>query len=375
MVTYAGAAVNGGRPDGCLEEGTVVAMQDETRETAAPTDGRRPDTGATVRIGDVAQRAHVSPATVSRVLTGSAPVKEPYRERVLRAIDELDYRPNLLARNLRRQKVGMIGVLVSDIENPHFTAMVRAVEDAAYRLDYRVLLCNTDETAEKQRAYLEMLAAERVLGVIISPSNPAGKEIEGVLNLGIPVVAFDRPVDDPRADVVVADNVDAGRRATEYLIAAAHERIGFIGDPGVETCVARLAGYEEAMSAAVLSPRSSDGRSRIGGGAEAAEALLRDGDLTALVVANNLMTIGALEVLRARGLRVPERVSVVAIDDPFWAQIVEPPLTVLAQPVRRMAERVVALLLERLETGRTDARRVVFPCELIERASVCRRVV
>lgn len=129
------------------------------------------------------------------------------------------------------------------------------------------------------------------------------------------------------------------------------------------------------MRAATLSPRASDGRSRIGGGAEAAEALLRDGDLTAIVVANNLITIGALEVLRARGLRGPERVSVVAIDDPFWAQIVEPPLTVLAQPVRRMAERVVALLLKRLETGRTDARRVVFACELIERASMCRRVV
>jgi len=355
--------------------------RDETTENAPPVDGHRPAAGVAARIVDVARRAQVSPATVSRVFNGSRGVKAPHRERVLRAIDELDYRPNLLARNLRRQKAGMIGVLVSDIENPHFTAMVRAVEDATYRLGYRVLLCNTDESADKQRAYLEMLAAERALGVILAPSDPAGKEIETVLDLGIPIVAFDRPVDDPRADAVVADNLDAGRQATAYLLAAGHARIGFIGDPGVETCVARQAGYEGAMRAAGLPSRVTDGRSRIAGGAEATEELVRDEATeelvrdeatTALVVANNLMAIGALRVLRARGLRVPDRMSMVAIDDPFWAAIVEPPLTVLAQPVRQMAERVVALLLERIETGRMDGRRDVFACDLIERESVCR---
>jgi len=347
----------------------------ETTDAAPLADGHRPQVGGAARIVDVARRAQVSPATVSRVFNGSRGVKAPHRERVLRAIEELDYRPNLLARNLRRQKAGMIGVLVSDIENPHFTAMVRAVEDATYRLGYRVLLCNTDESAEKQRAYLEMLAAERALGVILAPSDPAGKEIETVLDLGIPIVAFDRPVDDPRADAVVADNLDAGHQATAYLLAAGHARIGFIGDPGVETCVARQAGYEGAMRAAGLPSRVTDGRSRIAGGAAAAEELVRDEAPTALVVANNLMTIGALRVLRARGLRVPDQMSVVAIDDPFWAAIVEPPLTVLAQPVRQMAERVVALVLERIETGRPDGQRIVFACELIERDSVRRRNV
>lgn len=339
-------------------------------EGAPPPHGRTAQTKGTARIVDVARRAQVSPATVSRVFNGSRGVKALHRERVLRAIDELDYRPNLLARNLRRQKAGMIGVLVSDIENPHFTAMVRAVEDATYRRGYRVLLCNTDESADKQRAYLEMLAAERALGVILAPSDPAGQEIAALLDLGIPVVAFDRPVDDPRADAVVADNRDAGRRATDYLRAAGHARIGFIGDAGVATCVARQAGYEEVLRAANLPLRIADGRSRIAGGAAAVEELVRDEEPTALVVANNLMTIGALRVLRARGLRVPDRMSVVAIDDPFWAEIVEPPLTVLAQPVRQMAERVVELLLERLETGRTEAQRNVFACNLIKRASV-----
>jgi len=321
------------------------------------------------RLRDVALRAGVSTATVSRVLNGSLTVRAAQRAQVLQAADELDYKPNLLARNLRRQQAGMIGVVISDIENPHFTQTVRAVEDAAYRMGYRVLLCNTDESAEKQRAYLEVLAAERVAGVVLTPSDPQGSEIRGLLDLGIPVVAFDRPVEDPRADLVATDNADAGSRATAYLLRAGHRRIGFIGDSRIETGVARLTGYREAMAAEGLTSRTAEGWSRIEGGVAAAEELFHGGLPSAIVLGNNLMAIGALRTLRAHGLRLPDQVAVVSIDNPFWAEIVEPPLTVLAQPVRRMAECVVELLRERLEDNRTQARRIIFPCELIERAS------
>src|SRR5918996_860390 len=166
-----------------------------------------------LRISDGARRAAVSPATVSRVLNGDPRVGEQYRARVLRAVEELDYRPNVLARNLRRQRTATIGVVVPDIENPHFGELVRAVEDQAFDGGYRVLVCNTDETAEKQRAYLEALIDERVLGVIISPSEPGGEQISHLLDLGIPVVAYDREVLDPRADAVLADNVKGTRIA------------------------------------------------------------------------------------------------------------------------------------------------------------------
>jgi DNA-binding LacI/PurR family transcriptional regulator len=289
---------------------------------------------------------------------------------VLRAVDDLDYRPNLLARNLRRQKVDMIGVLVTDIENPHFTQMVRAVEDAAFRLGYRVQICNTDEDAEKQRAYLDVLAQERALGVIMTPSNPYGPEITELLDLGIPVVAFDRPVADPRADSVVVDNVAAGRLAAACLIQAGHTRIALIGDPTVETGAAREQGYSEAMRAAGLQPLIVPGRSRIEGGAEAAERLARDHAPTALVLGNNLMALGALQALRSRRLRVPADIALVTIDNPSWTEVTDPPLTVLAQPVRRMAQAVFDLLLERLQSGRTQTRHVVYECELIVRDSV-----
>src|SRR4051812_46367406 len=162
------------------------------------TDGR--SAGASIR--EVARLARVSPATVSRVLNGSETVNEDYRRRVLDAVASVDYRPNRLARNLRRQKVEMIGVVVSDIENPHFSETVRVIEDEAYAAGYRVLLCNSDETLEKQRAYLGMLADERVQGVILSPADRLGSGVEELLALDIPVVAFDRMLEDERTDAV-----------------------------------------------------------------------------------------------------------------------------------------------------------------------------
>ncbi len=315
-------------------------------------------------------RAGVSPATVSRVLNGASTVRPEYRERVLRTIEEVGYRPNRLASNLRRQKAEMIGVVVSDIENPHFTQMVRAVEDAAYRRGYRVLLCNTDEDAGKQKSYLEVLAAERVLGVLISPSDPGGGEISELLDLGIPVIAFDRAVEDPRADSVVVDNVAGTRIATEHLLRAGHERVGFVGGrDDIETGAGRRAGYEAVMRESGLRPRSVSGGFRIEDGRISTEELLKSGDLTALVVASNLTTIGALEALRDHGLKVPADVALVAVDDPFWAELVEPPLTTLAQPVREMADGAVEALLERIGGLREGPKRLVFDFELRVRGS------
>lgn len=322
-------------------------------------------------IKAVAERAGVSPATVSRVLAGSTRVKPEYRQRVLAAAAELDFRPNRLARNLRRQTTETIGVVVSDIENPHFTRMVRIVEDAAFRRGFRVLLSNTDETAEKQRLYLDLLASERVRGVVLVPIDPAAPEIGRLLDLSIPVVAFDRVAADPRADAVIVDNVESSRRATEHLIQLGHREIGFIGGRlDIQTGAERTAGYTAAMTAAGLTPRAVDGDFRLEQGRRAAEQLLAgEPRLTALVVANNLMTVGALQAINARGLRLPEDLAVVGMDDPFWASLISPPLTTMVQPVHRMAEAAVRLLFERIDGSREQARGMVFDCELRVRVS------
>ena len=322
-------------------------------------------------MAEIAQKAGVSPATVSRVLNGTAAVRADRRKLVLQAVADVGYRPNRLARNFRLQTAEAIGIVVSDIENPHFTTMVRAVEDLAYARGRRVLLCNTDERSDKQSTYLEMLALERVQAVIISPSDPADPEISELLDQGIPVVAFDRPVEDPRADAIVVDNAAAAERATRHLLNAGHRRIGLVAGPrDVKTGADRRAGYETAMRAAGFPVHAASGRFRIDGGRKAAERLLEEvPDLTALVVSNNLMAIGALEVLRLRRRRIPEDVALVTIDDPFWGVLIDPALTALAQPLREMSQAAVDLVFERIEGRRHEPRHLLFEMEMRVRDS------
>lgn len=327
---------------------------------------------AQVQIKDVAHHAGVSSATVSRVLNADNGVSEARRARVLRAIEELGYQPNRVARNLRRKHTDTIGVVVSDIENPHFTRAVRVIEDTAFARGYRVLLCNTDETPSKQGAYLEMLAAERVRGAIVAPADPSDVTIGLLLDMDIPIVAFDREVDDARADAVTADNVTAGLRATEFLLERGHTRIGFIaGRLEIQTGAERKAGYERAMAAHGLEPHSASGMFRMHEAKTATVELLNERpDTTGIVVGNNLMTVGALTALRARGTSVPDDVSLVQLDDPFWAQLVDPALTSFAQPVRNMAQSAIDLLLERIRRDRLTAKHIVYQFELRERKSV-----
>src|SRR3954468_21223949 len=269
-------------------------------------------------ITEVARIADVSPATVSRVLNGDPRVGATYRAKVTAAVEQLGYRHNRLARNLRKQRTAAIGVVISDIENPHFSEAVRAIEDLAFKRGHPVLVCNTDETPEKERAYLEMMMDERVLGVILSPSSPGEPAISDVIDSGIPIVAFDREVEDPRADAVLADTIRGARMATERLIAAGHRDVAFVGGRReVETGAERLDGYEIAMRRAGVEPRSIDGGfrpqaappARAGAGGSrpraahdaAAELRRADEPPTALVVANNLMTLGALRALAEVG--------------------------------------------------------------------------
>lgn len=320
---------------------------------------------------DVAQRAQVSSATVSRTLNGDTRVSEEVRERVLEAVRVLGYRPNRVARSLRRQTTETIGVVVSDIENPHFTRAVRAIEDAAFSRGYRVILCNTDETAAKQRAYLEMLAAEQVSGVIIAPADPADSTISWLMDLNIPVVAFDRSVDDERADAVFADNAQAGRLATEHLLSQGRAKIGFIaGRPEIQTGAQRLDGYLSVMRARGLEPAVGMGHFRLEEARNATRKLINEHpELDGLVVANNLMAIGALRALREVGVRVPQDVAFVGIDDPPWAGLIAPAMTTLAQPTQQMATSAFELLLDRITNQRSRSRFVIYHFELCVRES------
>jgi DNA-binding LacI/PurR family transcriptional regulator len=216
-----------------------------------------------------------------------------------------------------------------------------------------------------------MLAAERVRGIIIAPSSTSAPEITELLDRGVPVVACDREIADTRAGSVIADNEGGARRATEHLLNAGHTRIGLVGGPpAIQTGAERQAGYEAAMRARGLRTHISIGGFRIEKGREATVHLLAaQPDLTGLVIANNLMAIGALRALKQRGLRVPKDVAVVSIDDPIWADVTDPPLTTLAQPIKEMARAAVELLFQRINGEPNPPRRVVFDLELRVRAS------
>jgi len=324
-----------------------------------------------VGIRDVARRAGVSPATASRALNGSVSVSDGLRTRVFEAADSLGYRPNTLARSLRRQRTQTLGVIVADITNPHHSEAVRVMEDVAEPEGWRVVLCNSDERVDKQRRYLQLLADERVGAVILSAADAAGSGTDALLALGIPVVAFDRVIDDPRVDAVTCDNEAGVAALTRHLIDRGHRRIGFVGGRAhVATGSARLAGYRSAMHAAGYRTLVEEGSFRADRGEWAARRLLgRPSRPTALVVANNTMAMGVLRATREMGLAVPDDVALATVDDPVWAELVDPPLTALAQPVRAMAEAAVRLALERVARVRDETVRLVLPTELRVRRS------
>ena len=229
-------------------------------------------------IRDVARLAGVSPATVSRVLNNNPEVNGAYRERVKDAIAQLDYRPNGLARNLRRRATMVIGVIISDIANPFFTAMVRAVEDVAQAAGYSAVLANADEDVAKEVRYLEVAAAERMAGVVLSPASSKSTRIDLLAECGIPVVTVDRRLQTADVDSVVVTNRRAARQATEHLLAEGCRRIAFIAGPTeTSTAADRLTGYRQALRAGGRPDDDSlvvSGGFRIEGGHQATAELL-----------------------------------------------------------------------------------------------------
>src|SRR5258706_12616765 len=197
-------------------------------------------------IKDVAKTAGVSTATVSRVLANHSRIKEETRQRVREAVEQLNYRPNLIARSLRVQKSARIGLVVSDIRNPFFTAIGRAVEDSAYEQGYSILMCNTDENPEKEEMYLNLLHDENVAGIIFSPTQKFGAGLKSYRS-NIPFVIIDRAVNSKQVDMVLLDNVAAAYELTNHLIENGYRKLaGLFGDAST-TAPERNRGFHKAL--------------------------------------------------------------------------------------------------------------------------------
>lgn len=325
-------------------------------------------------IKDVARAASVSTATVSRVLANNAVIKPETRERVLSAIAQLNYRPNLIARSLRVQKSARIGLVVSDIRNPFFTAIGRAVEDAAYEQGYSVLMCNTDENPEKEELYLNLLRDENVAGVIFSPThqfNMAAHPYDGRM----PFVIIDRSVNPQQADMVLLDNVSAAYELTNHLIENGYRKLaGLFGDAST-TGQDRHRGFLRALQEHQLSPSDVNFISpRIKQGYEATIALLEQADRPdAIFTSNSLLTAGAFQALRDKKVSVPEEVALVGFDETTWGGMVDPPITVIAQPTEEIGRVATELLFQRIQEPSHSLQTVTLKGVLIKRGSSIKR--
>lgn len=325
-------------------------------------------------ISDVAARAGVSTATVSRALNGKSTVDPELAERVALAARELDYRPNGLARNLRKQATAVLALIISDVENPFFTAIARGAEDVAQAAGYSIVLCNSDDSAAKENRYVDVALSERAAGVIVSPTGTPANFTELHENQ-VPIVAVDRPAPGPPTDTVLVDSRLAARQATEYLIAQGYSSIACLTGPtGIRTADDRLAGYRDALRAAgrrasAKLVRRAEYRAT---GARSATAELFAGVAArpdALLVANNAMAIGALESLQELGLRPGADVGVVAFDEAPWTTLVDPPLTVVAQPAYDVGMLAARMLLARIGDPSREPATTTLHATLIERAS------
>ncbi len=328
-----------------------------------------------VTMRTVANHAQVSVATVSAVMNGSKPVSPALTDRVRASIAALEYHPNTLARSLKQRRSRTLGLVLSDITNPFFTTLVRAVEDTARNRGYTLLLGNTDEQAEKEATYVELLYSRQVDGLILVASAGDHAYLPDLLAAGFSVVCVDRSLVSLGVDSVLTDNIAGAAEAVRHLVICGHRRVGIVmGLPGVTSTYQRLAGYRQALAEAGI--REDDalirsGNSRIGGGEAQTAALL---DLpeppTALFVTNNLMTIGAMRVILDRGLRCPEDIALIGFDDFEWASVFRPRLTTVRQPVYEIGATATRLLLDRIEGGRDGAAtEVLLPPTLVVRES------
>jgi LacI family transcriptional regulator len=322
---------------------------------------------------EVARLAQVSAATVSRVLNGDDRVHPDLARRVREAVQALAYQRNVVARNLRRSESTLWAVIVSDVSNPFFTSMVRGVEDVAQGSGYSVVLCNSDERPDKESGYIAAAAAGRMAGVVLSPASMRKTDVTPLLDLGIPVVAVDRRLRSAAVDTVLVDNERASAEATEHLIAMGYHRIACITGPKEATTARqRLKGYQRAvrqhgMAVQPALIRHADFREQ--GGYDAMASLIAEAELDAVFVANNLMTVGALECLIQSGIDVPRKLGLVGFDEIPWAALVRPSLSTVAQPTYEMGKVAGELLAARRASPEKPPETVVLHAALKVRAS------
>ena len=326
---------------------------------------------ATIR--DVARLAGVSVATVSRVINKTEAVNPETAGQVLKAIEQLQYEPNAVARGLAGKRMGIITLILPDILNPFFPALARGVEDFAHKKGLTVILGNSDDLGIKESSYIKALKKKYVDGFIFASNTIREEDVEALQKERIPIVLLDRGLAATSCAVIRSNNRQGGKLAVQHLIQEGCQTIAHIyGPQELITARDRLLGYEEiAGSLKGYSPSLMvAGRFDIESGRKAMEELLvRHPNLDGIFAGNDLMAIGALKALHERGIRVPEQVKVCGFDGIGLTKITEPELTTIAQPVYEMGELAARILIEEIERGIRNNHLIELDVTLIPRKS------
>ncbi|GAA1895741.1 LacI family DNA-binding transcriptional regulator [Streptomyces durmitorensis] len=323
-------------------------------------------------IKDVAAEAGVSVATVSRVLNDHPSVSPAARARVLAATESLGYRPNAVARSLRTDRTRTLGLVISDVLNPYFTALARSVEEAARTLGYSVIIGNADERPELQDHHVRTLLDRRIDGLLVSPTDGGSPLMLDTARSSTPMVFVDRWIPGVDVPVVRADGRAAVRDLVAHLHGIGHRRLAIIAGPAATTTGSeRVEAFREALGAYGL-PLPDDhigqGDFQADSGRRATERFLALPEPPHVIfAADNLMALGALDAIRARGLSVPHDIGLAAFDDIPWFVHTDPPITAIAQPTGDLGRAAVQALVDLIE-GRSP-RSVTLPARLVVRRS------
>jgi LacI family transcriptional regulator len=329
-------------------------------------------TGDRNTIREVAARAGVSQATAARALGGYGYVRAATGARVREAAAELGYRPNDVARALASGSSKALGLIVGDVENAFFASVARGLADVADNDGYTLVLANSDEDLDRERRAVEAFSTRLVDGIVASPV--AGGEVDHLRRLACPLVLVDRTAPRLKADTVVVDNARGAAMAVEHLAVLGHRSIGIVSEQtDISSVTLRVRGYRRALRDAGLPTGpalESYGTATPAGGYDAAMALLtRAQRPTAVVTATNFMTAGTVRAMRELGLRWGHDVALVAFDDVDWAMLVEPNITVVAQPVFEIGRAAGQRMIARLSGDTSAPKRITLPTQLIVRGS------
>jgi LacI family transcriptional regulator len=309
------------------------------------------------------------------VINNSGYISSETRERVQKAIVDLGYVPNSLARSLRSRRTNTVALMVTDITNPFFTTLARGVEDAAIGAGYTVIFCNTDESAAKEEKYLNVLLQKQVDGLLLVPTQRSVNTIQQIQKHGTPVVVLDRRIPAVDVDTVRCDSLEGAYKLTNYLVSLGHRQIAVMsGAVGVSTADDRVAGYQKALAEngialderfifrGEFTPDSGYSMTK--------QAINLPLCPTALIAANNFITIGAMKALQEVGMQVPEDMALAGFDDLPPAIVTFPFFSVVSQPAYEMGTQAMQLLLKRLNDKEMGAfQEVLLPTQLIVRRS------